>query len=259
VIISGSEPTIDAIDLDIFRIMITKGYTSGYAIWSQMKRENDNVIAYKNVGRRILLLHKQGFIDEIKLESDTVPWRKDYKLTMKGLEQLIPYIQTHFEQLKTIVDYMEKFNLDIEAFSHLLFSKFDSIRKLVSKYENLTTADYDREVNSEWLSGKDLEQSETSFGIFSKNRQKALVKDLVNQIKEGLMEFDPDTLTLVRTKKGRKVVSVPMIKLTASLLADMNLSPSTMQLQKEWEEEEEEFQYEEKLQSELSKGKKKKH
>lgn len=234
-------------------LLVMRGYTSSYALWSyaqEKKTEYIKPVAYKNVNQRFLRLARLGFLEETQLGNN--PHRRiDYKLTMKGLEELIPYILGHPDQLKSIVEYMDKFNLDTEAFSALLFNKYDLMKKLVSKYENSTTADLSRELESQRLSGREaMTYYGTSFGIFSRDKENALVKDLLNLMKEGLMDYDPYTLMLVRTKKGRKFVSVPMIKLSASLLAKMHLSPSTMSLQKKWEDEEEEFQYEEKLQSE---------
>ena len=133
--ITEQESSIDQIDRDILRIMVTKGCTSAYAIWVQMKKENENVMVYKNIGRRVLLLQEGGFIEEIKLEGiENLHGRKDYKLTMIGLEQLIPQLLEYPDGTEIVVKYMDKFGLDKEGFGIVLISRLYVITDVINRY-----------------------------------------------------------------------------------------------------------------------------
>jgi hypothetical protein len=130
--------------------MVTKGCTSGYAVWVQMKKENENVMVYKNIGRRVLLLQEGGFIEEIKLEGvENLHGRKDYKLTIKGLEQLIPYFLTHTEEIENIVQYMDKFKLDKTLFQKLLTERVKSTLQVLDKYLNVSFSAVDKKLLKE--------------------------------------------------------------------------------------------------------------
>jgi hypothetical protein len=108
-------------------MMVTRECTSGYSAWVQMKKEDEHVMAYKNIGRRVLILHKHGYLEEIKLENvENLHGRKDYKVTMKGMEKLIPYIMTHPEDVTNINEYVMKFGLDKRRLLELLIDKYHS-------------------------------------------------------------------------------------------------------------------------------------
>lgn len=106
-----------------FLKMIARGHTSAYDIHKFMETQaveaNDNgkqqqrpVITYKNIGVRMLRLARDGLIQE---ETDimivgirSMHSRKDYKITIKGIEQLIFSNAIHKEDVKTIADYLDK-------------------------------------------------------------------------------------------------------------------------------------------------------
>ncbi|HZD35443.1 MAG TPA: hypothetical protein VE130_09585 [Nitrososphaeraceae archaeon] len=100
-----------------------------------MKKENENVMVYKNIGRRVLLLQEGGFIEEIKLEGiENLHGRKDYKLTMIGLEQLIPQLLEYPDGTEIVVKYMDKFGLDKEGFGIVLISRLYVITDVINRY-----------------------------------------------------------------------------------------------------------------------------
>ena len=127
-----------------FLRMITKGYTSAYAIHRVMKKEAEvneklKVISYKNIAERMLRLVKDGLIEETE-EIDgkrSIHGRKDYKLTNKGALSLIPHIMTHPEDVKNISEYIVRFNLDKQAFENILVSNV--VTSMESEIEYLTS------------------------------------------------------------------------------------------------------------------------
>ena len=107
-------------------LLVTKGYTSSYAIWSAMNEEAKRKlklkksIAYKNVHQRALNLLKHGFLEEIKVDLINMHGRRDYKLTLKGLKQLVPYIKAHPDHVKDLMEYMDKIKFREELFVNVL-------------------------------------------------------------------------------------------------------------------------------------------
>ena len=97
-------------------LMVTKGHTSSYAIWMAMTEEakkNSNptkVIAYKNINQRALNLSIHGYFEEIKVDLINMHGRRDYKLTLKGMKQLVPYIKTHPDHVKSWLNIWIKSN-----------------------------------------------------------------------------------------------------------------------------------------------------
>lgn len=80
------------------------------------------VMTYRNNNKRVIKLAQLGLIEEIKPDVHTVNihGRKDYKVTMKGMEQLIPYILTHPEVNEFIHEYMEKTGLNKQKLGQIL-------------------------------------------------------------------------------------------------------------------------------------------
>lgn len=115
--------------------MATKVCTSGYSAWVQMKKENENVMAYKNIGRRVLILQEHGYLEEINLKDvENLHGRKDYRLTIKGLECLIPHILTHPEDIKNINKYIDQSGLDRQTFEISLSKKFRKVLDSTNLY-----------------------------------------------------------------------------------------------------------------------------
>jgi hypothetical protein len=55
-------------------------------------------------------LAKAGLIEETKIGKKSIHGRKDYKVTMIGMEILIPYvIKTHPEIILTVFEYVDRF------------------------------------------------------------------------------------------------------------------------------------------------------
>lgn len=91
-------------------------------------------MVYKNANRRILLLAKAGVIEEVKYTERTPHGRIDYKLTMDGLKQLMPYILTHPEEVENVVQYMDKFGINKKDFGELLVNKLGSIASAINEF-----------------------------------------------------------------------------------------------------------------------------
>jgi hypothetical protein len=115
-------------------ILITRGHTSSYSIWSAMKEEAKRksnpkkVLAYKNIHQRALNLLKHGYLEEIKFDLINMHGRRDYKLTLKGMKQLLPYIKNHPDNLKNLVEYMDKIKFPKESFVSVLINELSILR-----------------------------------------------------------------------------------------------------------------------------------
>jgi hypothetical protein len=90
-------------------------------------------MAYNNVNKRILNLAEEGLIEEAKI-SESIHGRKDFKLTIKGLEHLMPHIITHPEDAKMIIEYMDRFELNKQVFSDMLVSEVASMVNSANQY-----------------------------------------------------------------------------------------------------------------------------
>ena len=122
-----------------FILLIMKGYTSSYQIWNYVsKNPNSNIksMAYNNVNKRILSLHKKGYLEEIKAEQYNLHGRKDYKVTIDSMEQLIPYLllQSKMDDFKAIAEYVLKSGLDDQLFRSMLANKITDILIAADNY-----------------------------------------------------------------------------------------------------------------------------
>jgi hypothetical protein len=126
---TASTVELDSTDREII-ILITKGYTSAYAVWSAMKTESNTkstpkkVLAYKNIYQRIINLAKLGFLEEVDLVH--MHGRRDFKVTAKGIEHLLetPKIDSINSFLKSIKN-IETLSINEEQVTHLLKSTFE--------------------------------------------------------------------------------------------------------------------------------------
>ncbi|MPZ06624.1 MAG: hypothetical protein GEU26_09450 [Nitrososphaeraceae archaeon] len=94
------------------------------------------VMAYININKRVTELTKMEFLEELKPDLNTVNihGRRDYKITMKGLEQLIPRLLEHPEEIENIIRYMGKFGLDKEKFLDSLFYRLLATVSTLQEY-----------------------------------------------------------------------------------------------------------------------------
>lgn len=151
---------LDSTDKAII-LLITRGYSSAYSIWTTMKRyakdedivilmEEENkksVMTYKNINKRVIKLSKRGLIEEIKQpDPNTINLhgRKDYKLTMKGALCLQDHIIAHRDpdDIREIVGYLIKNKLDMPEFTKLLNDRLTFTIRAVDLYR--TTIGMDR-------------------------------------------------------------------------------------------------------------------
>ncbi len=127
-------------------LMVTKGHTSSYAIWMAMteeakKKSNPTkVIAYKNINQRALNLLTHGYFEEIKFDLINMHGRRDYKLTLKGMKQLVPHLKIHPDNFKNFIEYMDKIKFRKELFVNVLVNEFSQLsleRKSIASMLNL--------------------------------------------------------------------------------------------------------------------------
>ena len=116
---------------------ITKGFSSSYAIWRSMKDEakvkpDAKVLAYKNIYQRTIELAKSGYIEEISIEGRNMHSRRDYKVTGKGIGQLLLHTELYVKDIETILLYMAKINLDIKYFLQPLTDVSESVQRGIS-------------------------------------------------------------------------------------------------------------------------------
>jgi hypothetical protein len=197
---------VDNTDQDIMRIMVTKWSTSAYTTWIKMNEEyGENAFSYKNIGKRFVRLAENNVIEEIKLENvENLHGRKDYKVTMKGMEQLIPYIMTHPEDVRTINGYISKFNLDKRLLLKLLIDKFHS--GLDSLYVILLTTLVPKIDDSIWT--YDVVESMNQLLRNIKRLKEAYPSPSTRPIfrKEGEEPIDLRKLTTGSAHEGNKTV-----------------------------------------------------
>jgi hypothetical protein len=74
---------------------------------------------------------KHGYLEEIKFDLINMHGRRDYKLTSKGMKQLLPYIKTHPDpdNIKNLVEYMDKIKFRKELFVNVLGDELMFLRR----------------------------------------------------------------------------------------------------------------------------------
>jgi hypothetical protein len=149
---------LDAIDYKII-LMATQGCTSSYAVWTAMQREFEQksdpdatkVLAYKNIHQRALNLLRDGFLEEIKVNSMiNMHGRRDYKVTWKGFRQLYFHLIVYPQDLKGILEYMDKINFNKQLFTNTLVDLTGSVARLLSLHTKLTG----ESIELEWKNGQ---------------------------------------------------------------------------------------------------------
>ena len=73
--------------------------------------------------------------------------RKDYRISINGLDALVPHIISEPERIEGINEYMGKVGIDKKSFGDILFRRLLSIFKLVDEYQRRNTdIEYDENV-----------------------------------------------------------------------------------------------------------------
>lgn len=175
----GSELTDNEIE---YLQLIMKGYSSAYAVWSLLKQKVEKdasvkLISYKNVNKRFIKLYNEGILEEVNIK-DNLHGRKDYKLTMKGLEQLIPYLLTHPNEVKNLVKYMETFGLDKNVFGISLINESAKATELLTLYQNNTSILFNENYWSKLISEKKLPKESKDIIDKFNNVQQDLIEQL---------------------------------------------------------------------------------
>lgn len=93
-------------------------------------------LAYKNINKRTVNLFRAGYLEEIKIDLVNMHGRKDYKVTIDGMEQLIPYLllQSKMDDFKAIAEYVLKSGLDDQLFRSILANKINDILIAADNY-----------------------------------------------------------------------------------------------------------------------------
>jgi hypothetical protein len=94
------------------------------------------VMTYKNINKRVIKLSRLGLVEGIKSSPYTVNihGRRDYKLTMKGLLCLQDHIIARPQDIRYIVEYMDKNQVDKKEFTKLLNDRVTSTIFAVDLY-----------------------------------------------------------------------------------------------------------------------------
>jgi hypothetical protein len=89
------------------------------------------VMTYRNNNKRVIRLAQLGLIEETRSNPDAVNLhgRKDYKITMKGIEQLAPYIFTHPEDVEDISYYAQRNGLNIQKLGEIMVDYLETSLK----------------------------------------------------------------------------------------------------------------------------------
>jgi hypothetical protein len=96
---------IDDTDEYFLFLILNKGLTSAYQIFSRLKAENTHM-AYKNVHRRIRNLFESNLIEEIKTEGGFKHGARNYKLTTRGLVYLFSELGAPYSS-NILLSYMD--------------------------------------------------------------------------------------------------------------------------------------------------------
>lgn len=99
----------------------------------------ENEFSYKNIGKRFVRLANRDLIEEIKLETvENLHGRKDYRVTMKGLDHITRYFLTRPNDMQILVEYMNKFGLDKSLFAVVLNQGHALTIEALNVYQGLT-------------------------------------------------------------------------------------------------------------------------
>ncbi|MGH9982976.1 MAG: hypothetical protein ACRD8W_03370 [Nitrososphaeraceae archaeon] len=123
--------------------MISQRCLTSYSIWNQLRKDAEKeepgssmkVMVYKNVNRRVLLLAAAKYIEEIKHAEKLPHGRIEYRLTIKGVRELLPYAFS-LDQSGTgnIIDHVDSFELDKNEFGVILI---EMINDRITGIDNL--------------------------------------------------------------------------------------------------------------------------
>jgi hypothetical protein len=138
--VSIANPTKSTIDFEIDEFdkkllhLISHRCLTSYAIWNRLKKDAEkeepgssmNVMVYKNINRRVLLLAAAKYIEEIKHAEKSPHGRIEYRLTIKGVRELLPYsFSLDPSGVGSIIDHVDRFELDKNEFGAILTEMID--------------------------------------------------------------------------------------------------------------------------------------
>lgn len=133
---------LDTTDTEII-LLVMKGRRSAYSVWTTMKKESREknldikVMTYRNINKRVIKLAKLGLIEEetkLDVHAVNIHGRKDYKITTKGLECLIPHMMAYPEDVKNIIEHMDKFGVDKKVIGDLLKDRVRTTFESVNQF-----------------------------------------------------------------------------------------------------------------------------
>lgn len=97
-----------------------------------------------SVNKRVRKLAKTGFLEQLKPVNDlytlNTHGRKDYKITMQGMKQLIQYVINRPLTSGKIIEYIEKTGLNMELLGPILLDEFETMEGKVENMTNMAIA-----------------------------------------------------------------------------------------------------------------------
>jgi hypothetical protein len=132
---------LDLVDKKII-LSITQGFTSPYYIWVAMKNESKakhnstKPLVYKNIYLRTIALSKAGYLEELKVEGINIHGRREYRVTLKGLQQLLPYYIAYPNEIGNLNKYMDKAKIEKQPFTKWLIDIAGSIDRIINIHQN---------------------------------------------------------------------------------------------------------------------------
>lgn len=180
---------------------ITQGNSSTYAVWVAMERESrmnqdeKRVMAYKNVHAHAINLAKEGYLEEVKVEGSNMHGRRDYKVTTKGIEQLIIHCISHPKDIKSIDVYMDKMKLDIRPFTLALMEALGSLSYAVNLHQKYI----EDEISAKWENGRLIE---TKYTRKSKSTKKEDIDVALDKSFEQLHHYVETNNLMVTLHRG---------------------------------------------------------
>lgn len=99
-------------------------------------------MAYNNVNKRVVDLHKKGYLElaEIDDGSPNIHSRRDYKLSVTGMNELIRYLISNYEylgskfEILSLIKYMDEFGLDKQHHGFEILRDYINTTMFVKEY-----------------------------------------------------------------------------------------------------------------------------
>ncbi|MGH9987065.1 MAG: hypothetical protein ACRD8W_24225, partial [Nitrososphaeraceae archaeon] len=86
-----------------------------YSVWAAMNKQTQGEgLVYVNVKKRIRRMVNLGLLEPDRAKTkEGIRGRKEFKLTTKGLEKLTDYFVSNYENVPSLVEYMDSYGIDM--------------------------------------------------------------------------------------------------------------------------------------------------